>query len=139
MNTPKNTEELTQQIEELVARYVAESCRAVRDAVERAFGTAARAPTVGKPSASGSRARRSTGTRRSPNELAQLGAQLHELVRARPGESMIAFAAELQVPVRALQRPMAALKDEGKIRSVGQRNSTRYFPTVAGKNTGTTA
>jgi hypothetical protein len=31
---------------------------------------------------------------------------------------------------RELSRPMMALKRAGRVRSVGQRDRTRYFPTV---------
>jgi len=44
---------------------------------------------------------------------------------------MAAFANEVGVEVRQLQRPMSKLKADGRIRSVGQRNTTRYFPAVA--------
>jgi hypothetical protein len=32
--------------------------------------------------------------------------------------------------VQTLQRPMAKLKAEGRVRSVGERHLTRYFPAV---------
>jgi hypothetical protein len=132
MNTPKCTEDLSEQISQLVERYVSECRRAARDAVDRAFGAAvpAAAKTT-KPSASPSR--RTSGTRRTPEEVADLGARLYERVRARPGESMVVFAAELEMPVRDLQRPMTLLKRDGRVRSVGQRHLMRYFPAVGSK------
>jgi len=51
-------------------------------------------------------------------------------VRARPGESMTTLAEEMGMPMSALQRPMAKLRTEGRVRSVGQRHLTRYFPAV---------
>jgi hypothetical protein len=41
---------------------------------------------------------------------------------------MVVFAAELELGVRDLQRPMSLLKRDGRVRSVGQRQSMRYFP-----------
>lgn len=80
------------------------------------------------------RARRCRAGRASvdarPEEVAQLGARLLELVRARPGESMVTFAAELEMGVRDLQRPMSLLKRDGRVRSVGQRQQMRYFPAL---------
>jgi hypothetical protein len=40
------------------------------------------------------------------------------------------LADELGCTVRELQRPMAKLRAQGRIRSVGQRNLMRYFPAV---------
>lgn len=138
MNTPRNTKELTQQIEQLVERYVADGRRAVRDAVDRAFGAAMPLPvarTKASASANASRSRRSSAVRRTPEEVAQLGVRLYELVRARPGESMTVFAGELEIGARELERPMALLKREGRVRSVGLRHMTRYFPAVGSRVT----
>lgn len=130
MSTPKSPEELTKQIEQLVAQYVAESRRAVRDAVERAFGTSPSSSRIGKTGASPKVSRKACERRRQPEEVAQLGERLLELVRARPGESMVAFATELQLGVRELQRPMLQLKRDGRVRSVGQKQQMRYFPAL---------
>ncbi len=129
MTTPKSPEELTKQIEQLVAQYVAESRRAVRDAVERALGGSV-ASRDAKASASPKASRKSLGRRRAPEEVAQLGARLFEQVRARPGESMLVFAAELEMSVREVQRPMTLLEREGRVRSVGERHLMRYFPAL---------
>ncbi len=128
MSTPKSPEELTRQIEQLVARYVEESRRAVREAVERGFGTSPSPSRASKGPTTTRGSRKPPERRRPPEEVAQLGARLLELVRARPGESMVVFAAELELGVRDLQRPMSLLKREGRVRSVGQRQSMRYFP-----------
>jgi hypothetical protein len=103
MSTPKSPEELTKQIEQLVAQYVEESRRAVREAVERGFGASPSPsrPSKAPPTTRGSR--KPPERRRPPEEVAQIGARLLELVRARPGESMVVFAAELELGVRDLQ------------------------------------
>lgn len=133
MTTPKSPAELTEQIEQLVEQYLAHSRSAAREAVERAFGTPACAPKTTGRSTSSATPRRSSGRKRSAEEIGQVAAQLYELVRAQPGESMVTFAAELEMSVRALQRPMMLLKKEGRVRSVGQRHRTRYFPAVGSK------
>ncbi len=132
MNTPKSTEALTKQIEQLVAQYVAESRRAVRDAVERAFGGSSSTTSSrgSKEVAVKKVSRKSCERRRPPEEVAQLGERLLDLVRARPGESMVVFATELELTVRALQLPMALLKNDGRVRSVGQKQQMRYFPAL---------
>jgi len=72
-----------------------------------------------------------TGRRRASTELSTLGARLLEAVIARPGETMTVLAPGLGCSPRELHRPMAALKQAGRVRSVGQRHQTRYYPSVA--------
>jgi ribosomal 50S subunit-recycling heat shock protein len=74
--------------------------------------------------------RKPSGTRRSGAEIEAICERLCERVRVRPGASMVTFASELGTTVRALERPMAKLKAEGRVRSVGQRHLTSYFPAV---------
>lgn len=133
MNTPKSIEELTSQIEELVHLYLADGRRAAEKAVERAFGTmpARRSGKQRAPKASPSNG--TSRRRRTPDEVSALGEQLYELVLEHPGEAMTKFAAELGVPVRELHRPMSALKQDGRVRSVGRRQAMRYFPGAAGR------
>ncbi|MCA9706392.1 MAG: winged helix-turn-helix domain-containing protein [Myxococcales bacterium] len=130
MSTPKSPEELTTQIEQLVECYLAESRNAARRAVERAFGAIMPASKSTRRSTNTAASRHPGGQRRSVEELERVAAALYEQVRANPGESMVSFATELQTSVRALQRPMTLLKKQGRVRSVGQRHRTRYFPAV---------
>ncbi len=55
---------------------------------------------------------------------------LCEVVRAHPGASMVALAEKMGAEARTLLRPMARLKSTGRVRSVGQRHLTRYYPAV---------
>jgi len=43
---------------------------------------------------------------------------------------MVELAEQIDADVRSLQRPMAKLRESGRVRSVGQRHLTRYHPTV---------
>ena len=117
----KTVDDLHAQIEHLVREHLAAQRRAAMTAVERAFEAVAARPPV-KP------ARQSTGRRRPPAEVAELAERLHEVVRAHPGETMTAIAAQVGQTPRALNRPMLQLKKAGRIRSAGQRHFTRYFP-----------
>jgi hypothetical protein len=120
-------ETLSEQIEQLVLAHVEAARREAGEAVERAFSGAYRAPrgrAVSKPS-------RTAGRRRAPAELSVLCERLYEAVCAQPGETMAVLAPELGSSSRELHRPMAALKGAGRVRSVGQRRQTRYYPTVA--------
>lgn len=129
MNTPKSIEELTKHIEQAVEDYVAEGRKAAKAAMERAFSSS---PNTKQRSSTAPRSKvqRSRGGRRSGEQLAELRTRLCEQVCMYPGEAMVTFATELGMPVRELHRPMEVLKREGRVRTVGQRRLTRYFPTV---------
>jgi hypothetical protein len=62
------------------------------------------------------------------DEVSAVAERLYRAVCAHPGESMAVLADELGAPARELHRPMALLKQAGRVRSVGQRHQTRYFP-----------
>ena len=120
-------ENLSEQIEKLVRAYIEATRREATEGLARAFLSAS-APT--RVSAA-PRPKRATGRRRASMELAALSARLHEAVVAQPGETMAVLAPGLGCSPRELQRPMAVLKQAGRVRSVGQRHQTRYYPSVA--------
>ena len=60
--------------------------------------------------------------------MAALGERLYRAVCEHPGESMARLSGELGASARELHRPMALLKRAGRVRSVGERHATRYFP-----------
>jgi glutamyl-tRNA reductase len=131
---PKTNQELAEHLETIVAQYIAEAHRAAQQALERAFASASTTTRkTAKPSTTRLTTRRPS-KRRPAEELGELAEQLVELVRAQPGESMSTFATELALPVRSLHRPMMQLKRDGRVRSVGERQHTRYFPTAAAKS-----
>jgi hypothetical protein len=120
-------ETLSDQIEQLVRAHIEATRREASEALARAFSTAfaaSRANTAPRPT-------RTIGRRRGAAALSALGERLYEAVRAQPGETMAVLAPELGCSPRELHRPMAALKRTGRVRSVGQRTQTRYYPTAA--------
>ncbi|HXB04372.1 MAG TPA: winged helix-turn-helix domain-containing protein [Candidatus Angelobacter sp.] len=114
------TKDLTERIEDVVRDHLAACRKAAEAAVERAFTGASRVPRQVRTEGS--------GKRRAPTEMAAVSEKLYRAVCARPGETMAVLAADLDAPVLGLQRPMMHLKQAGQVRSVGQRNMTRYFP-----------
>jgi hypothetical protein len=130
MKSPSSPDQLASAIESLVASYVDE----VRRAAERALARALCRPSAAvRPLSSKSdrpRASRSTTNRRTAAELDEACEQLCALVRARPGESIVTLAEEVGEPTATLQLPMAKLRAEGRVRTVGQRHLMRYFPAV---------
>jgi hypothetical protein len=125
--TTNPLEELQNQIERLVREHLAEQRRAATAAIERAFACVAtpnRAPV----------ARSTSGRRRARSEMSALADRLYAAVRAKPGETIAAIAAEVGETAKTLHRPMAHLKQAGRVRSAGQRHLTRYFPMHAQKS-----
>jgi hypothetical protein len=118
---------LNEQIEQLVRTHIEATRREASEALARAFSSAFAAPranAVPKPT------RTTTRSRRGASALSALGERLYEAVRAQPGETMAVLAPELGCTPRELHRPMAVLKQAGRVRSVGQRHQTRYYPTA---------
>lgn len=116
------------QIEELVRGHIAELRASAAAAVERAFArTVARGAKAGRVSAPAARA---SGQRRPPQEMAALAERLYAVVCTHPGAAMSTLASELSTSPRELNRPALLLKRAGRVRTVGQRAGTRYFPTV---------
>jgi len=130
MKNPSTPEQLADAIESLVASYMEEMRLAVQRAVERSLSRCAVARTPSKRVETRRVTPSASTKRRTQTELDEVCEGLCKQVRARPGESMTTLAEEMGMPMSALQRPMAKLRTEGRVRSVGQRHLTRYFPAV---------
>ena len=125
--TTTSIEELERQIERLVREHVAACHRGAAAAVERAFI----APSTRAKTSRSRHLSRSTGGRRRPEEIGALGERVYDAVCAHPGETMTVLAPHVGATARELHRPMTQLKRAGRIRSVGQRHRTRYFPMIS--------
>lgn len=130
MKTPSTPDQLASAIESLVASYVDEVRQAAELALARALCRPAAA--VRRRSSKSDRPRTSISTtkRRTAAELDEACEQLFALVRARPGESIVTLAEEVGEPAATLQLPMAKLRADGRVRTVGKRHLMRYFPAV---------
>jgi predicted Zn-dependent protease len=126
----ESNRDLVQQIEQLVREHIDATRRAAAAAVERAFAAATKAPRGQAHANTPAAPERASSGRRTQAELSALAERLHELVCAQPGETMSVLAPQLGATSIELERPMKALKKAGRVRSVGQRHLTRYFPTV---------
>ena len=125
--TTKSLEQKIQAaVEELVREHLS-ACEvaaavAVRDAFRR----------TSSPSSKSSRSKtvrsQPPAPRRSPDEMADVTERLYDAIRRHPGETMAVIAPAVGAPPRALNRPATSLRNKGRVRSVGQRQYTRYFP-----------
>jgi hypothetical protein len=130
MSNTTSHRELDEGIEQLVREHIATIHQIAREALDRAFVSATPAPQSRRRAAPQPGAARVAkgGKRRAPAEVSALGEQLYQAVCAHPGEGMVVLARELGASARELHRPMALLKQAGRVRSIGQRHQTRYFP-----------
>lgn len=120
-------EELGKRIEQLVAEHIAATRKVAQEAVERALAASGMAP----PPVSTRLVRARTaggGKRRGAAELTALGERFCRALCNKPGETMSVLAADVGATPRELHRAVAGLKQAGRVRSVGERSKTVYFP-----------
>lgn len=130
MKNPASPDQLAAAIESLVASYVAEVRLAAQRAVERSLFRRVSAQNRVRSSAMARSSAQPPRRHRSPAELDAVCEELYKRVRARPGASMVTLAEEMGMPLSLLKRPMARLRTEGRVRRVGERHLTRYFPAL---------
>jgi hypothetical protein len=126
--TTTSIEHLQNRIEQLAREYVAACREAAAAAVERAFTAPVPRRPAGPPRTP---PRRTPGRRRGLDEMVVLSERLYDAVCANPGALMMVLAAQVGATPRELNRPALILKRAGRVRSVGQRQQTRYFPMAA--------
>jgi len=127
-------QELAEQIEELVRNHIAASRAAAATAMERAFGATGATRSAGDHAQGATgmkRTRAKPAPRRGVEEVAALEDQFYAVVCRNPGETMVTLAPQVGASPRALHVAVARLKQAGRVRAVGQRQFTRYFPMTA--------
>ena len=125
------TQNLESELAKALSLIVAASHAAAREALDEAFGNTHggrnRDGGGGQPHQRGTKSR-SSSPRRSGAKIAELEGQFLGAVIAAPGEAMGVLAQRLGLSPQALQVPVARLKAAGRIKTVGSRQFTRYFP-----------
>ena len=120
-------EDLGERIEQIIGEHIAAARKEAQAAMERAFAAASKAPSTPVSAARVVRMR-APGKRRGGAELAALGERFLRVLSSRPGETMAVLAADVGASPRDLHRAVMQLKAAGRVRAVGQRSQTRYFP-----------
>jgi len=119
-------DDLGKRIEQMIAEHIAATRKVAQEAVERALAASGAAPTV---PARRVRARGGeSGKRRVAADIAALGERFYHVVCSKPGETMTVLAAQVGASPQELHLAVARLKEAGRVRAVGQRSQTRYFP-----------
>ena len=124
--TTTTTKSLEQKIERAVEQLVREHLAACEAAAAMAVRAAFKRASTAVPKSS--RRKSAPAPRRSRAELAGLEKRLYEAICSHPGETMAVLASSFKVRTSALSLPATKLRREGRVRSVGQRQHTRYFP-----------
>lgn len=124
MSNSNSAQDLGQRIEQLIQDHIAASRIVAAEAVARGFGAATNKPSI-RPDRAG---KRSPGKKRPSADIAELGERFYSAVCARPGEMMSALSVELGASARELHRSVTLLRRAGRVRAVGTRHMTRYFP-----------
>ena len=123
--TTKSLEQkIESAVEQLVREHLAACEQAAAAAVRDAFRRASKTPAK----SSRRKSARAPTPRRSLEELAILEERLYQAIRQHPGETMAVIAPAVGATARQLNRPATKLRNHGRVRSVGQRQYTRYFP-----------
>lgn len=127
MSNTTSAQDLGQRIEQMIAEQLAAIRASAQEAVARAFTTTTSASTRGaeKPARRG---RSSSGVKRPSDEIAALGERFYQALCEKPGEPMTVLAADVGASARELHRSVTLLRRAGRVRTVGSRHLTRYFP-----------
>lgn len=128
MSNTTTARDLGEQIERMIQEHIAASRACALEAVTRAFVNEA-GPGASRSKASRAhRTRSAPGKRRASSDIAALGERFYEALCAKPGETMAVLSSDVGASARELNRSVNLLRRAGRIRSVGNRNQTRYFP-----------
>ena len=127
-----STDDLCRSIEHVINQHLQACQQQVTAVVARTFRTATVTTTESKPKpktkTAKAKPKRESGPRRTPEQIHELGERFYDLLCSKPGAAMTVYCAELGVTPRELHRPVAILKRAKLVRSVGERQATKYFP-----------
>lgn len=124
--------DLADGIERLVREYISTIRTAAQGAVERAVAvnSGRSVPTASAKARPVTATPSRQGARRPSDAIGALGERLYEELCRTPGETMAVLAPKIGATARELNRPVIVLRRAGRIRSVGTKHQTRYFPMV---------
>jgi len=130
MKATTSIQGLEERIEQLVREHIAATRTAATAAVTRGFTETVRssAPAARRTGAS---AGRSAGRRRTAEEVADLAERFCAAVHVAPGAKMTTLAAVYSATPRELIVAVGHLRRAGRVRTVGGRQHTKYFPAAA--------
>lgn len=126
MRMTNTNQNLGEQIEKLIQEHIVASRASAQEAIVRAFASATATTSTTR------RVRRAAGKKRASAEIEALGQRFYTAVCAKPGETMTVLAGEVGASAHELHRPVTLLRRSRRVRAVGERHLTRYFPMANG-------
>ena len=127
-STSSLEQKIQKAVEQVMREHLAACESAAATAVREGLRRAAAQPCSGRRRGAKASKRRAPATRRTREQLAELEKRLYEAVCAQPGATMMVLARAVGATARELNRPATRLRQQGRIRSAGHRQYTRYFP-----------
>jgi len=137
----KTTHTLAIEIDTAIQLIVTATRNATLVAVEEAFRdvgqlTPSTATNVGRvtPSGGPNVQRRRPHPRRSTSEISELAERLFASLSEHPGKTMVELSQAMDAQPSDLRLPMVQLKRDGRVKSIGRRQYTRYYPRAAAQS-----
>ena len=126
-------ENIQAMIEERIAALASDVMNAVRatamESLSGALGGQTTSAKGRRPQLPKRKSRkRSVLPRRTSEEFAELRERLYEQIEAAPGETMSVYSKRLNMPSAELALVARKLRKSDRVRKVGERSDTRYFP-----------
>ena len=122
------TKSLEQKIQSAVEQLLREHLAACEEGAAAAVRVAFERASKASRTSARRKSARTRAPRRSREEIAALEQRLYDAIRRHPGATMSVLAVAVGATARTLSRPATVLRRQGRVRSVGQRQYTRYFP-----------
>jgi hypothetical protein len=122
---------MQQAIENRVEAMISEVITLLRESAMEALSRALHAPSRLVVATKSTKGQKRVGTvkpHRSVETILKLSEQLYGQMVQTPGETMARYASNLAMTRAELVVPGKRLKAAGRVRSVGERTHTRYFP-----------
>ena len=125
-------EEMTLAVERIVRVCKSATIRALELSFTQIGNQPLKLPTVKpiKTNQPTSKNRKQSSPSRSSEEIATLSAKFLTVVQDNPGQLMSTLAPKLGLKANQLRVPATRLKATKKIKTIGNRSSTRYFPVL---------
>jgi len=125
---PSPEQQLHQDLEAAVQKFLLAQRAQLNATLDRAFGTAAR--TLAGPRQSSGRKSNAPklNKRRTADEFAALSERRYQVIVDNAGQGMVVLSQYMGVSPLHLQPAVARLRAAERIRTVGARQHTRYFP-----------
>ncbi len=132
MSQPTTIANLEERIEQLVREHMAASRAAAIAAVTRAFtDQAVPAPTQASQPRQTKRKGKPATQRRTAAEIDELADKFCSEVLKEPGATMLVLAPRVGATADQLSVAVKRLRQAERIRTVGHRHQTRYYPAGA--------